>query len=96
MGSSHVEFAFHPAATGFAHFSSAVPIGQQRLQSVSEQIAKTSPNAVLIVVSNPLDAMVYTAWKASDFPTHRIVGQAGCLDIARFRTFIAMELGCSV
>ena len=66
------------------------------VKSVSEQIAKTSPNAVLIVVSNPLDAMVYTAWKASDFPTHRIVGQAGCLDIARFRTFIAMELGCSV
>jgi malate dehydrogenase len=40
--------------------------------------------------------MVYTAWKASGFPTQRIVGQAGCLDVARFRTFIAMELGCSV
>ncbi|MCH7703209.1 MAG: malate dehydrogenase [Planctomycetes bacterium] len=66
------------------------------VKSVSQQIARTSPNAVLIVVSNPLDAMVYTAWKVSDFPTNRIVGQAGCLDIARFRTFIAMELGCSV
>ncbi len=64
--------------------------------SVSQQIAKTSPNAVLIVVSNPLDAMVYTAWKKSDFPTNRVVGQAGCLDIARFRAFIAMELECSV
>ncbi len=64
--------------------------------SVTEQIAKTSPNAVLIVVSNPLDAMVYTAWKKSGFPTNHVVGQAGCLDIARFRAFIAMELDCSV
>jgi malate dehydrogenase len=64
--------------------------------SVSEQIAKTSPNAVVIVVSNPLDAMVYTAWKKTGFPTNRIVGQAGCLDIARYRCFIAMELNCSV
>ncbi len=64
--------------------------------SVTEQIARTSPNAILIVVSNPLDAMVYTAWKKSRFPTQRVVGQAGCLDIARYRTFIAMELNCSV
>jgi malate dehydrogenase len=64
--------------------------------SVSEKIAKVAPEAVLIVVSNPLDAMVYTTWKKTDFPTNRVVGQAGCLDIARFRTFIAMELGCSV
>ena len=64
--------------------------------SVAEQAAKVAPQAVLIVVSNPLDAMVYTAWKKSGFPTHRVVGQAGCLDIARYRTFIAMELGCSV
>ncbi len=63
---------------------------------VSTQIAKVAPNAVLIVVSNPLDAMVYTAWKKTGFPTNRVVGQAGCLDIARYRTFIAMELGCSV
>ncbi|MCH7527176.1 MAG: malate dehydrogenase [Planctomycetes bacterium] len=64
--------------------------------SVSEQIAKTSPDAVLIVVSNPLDAMVYTAWKKTGFPAQRVVGQAGCLDIARYRTFIGMELDCSV
>jgi len=64
--------------------------------SVSEKIAEVAPDSILIVVSNPLDAMVYTAWKKSGFPTHRVVGQAGCLDIARFRTFIAMELGCSV
>ncbi len=64
--------------------------------SVAEKIAGVAPDAVLIVVSNPLDAMVYTAWKKSGFPTSRVVGQAGCLDIARYRTFIAMELGCSV
>ena len=64
--------------------------------SVSEQIARVAPEAVLLVVSNPLDAMVYTAWKKTNFPTNRVVGQAGCLDIARFRTFIAMELNCSV
>ena len=64
--------------------------------SVSEQIAKVAPGAVLIIVSNPLDAMVYTAWKKTDFPTNRVIGQAGCLDIARYRTFIAMELGCSI
>ena len=66
------------------------------VKSVAESVAKHSPNAIMIVVSNPLDAMVYTAWKASKFPTHRILGQAGALDVARFRAFIAMELGCSV
>ena len=64
--------------------------------TVSERIARASPQAILIVVSNPLDAMVYTAWKKTGFPTQRVVGQAGCLDIARFRAFIALELGCSV
>lgn len=66
------------------------------VRGVTEQAAKYSPNAILIVVSNPLDAMVYTAWKASGFPTSRVMGQAGVLDTARYRTFIAMELGCSV
>jgi malate dehydrogenase len=66
------------------------------VREVAENVAKHSPNAVMIVVSNPLDAMVYTAWKASGFPTNRILGQAGCLDVARFRAFLAMELGCSV
>ena len=59
-------------------------------------MAKHSPNAVLIVVSNPLDAMVYVAWKASGFPTKRVIGQAGVLDTARFRSFLAAEVGCSV
>lgn len=66
------------------------------VKSVAEQVAEYAPEAVMIVVSNPLDAMVYTAWKASGFPTHRILGQAGALDVARFRTFIAWEIGCSV
>jgi len=66
------------------------------VKSVAENVAKHSPNAVMIVVSNPLDAMVYVAWKASGFPTKRVIGQAGVLDVARYRTFIAMELGCSV
>ena len=64
--------------------------------AVSRQAAEASPDAVLIVVSNPLDAMVYVAWKTSGFPTERVVGQAGILDIARYRAFIAMELNCSV
>src|SRR5437763_5665716 len=66
------------------------------VKSVAESVARTSPNAVMLVVSNPLDAMVYVAWKASGFPTKRIIGQAGVLDTARYRSFLAMEIGCSV
>ena len=66
------------------------------VRSVSQQVAEHSPDAVVIVVANPLDAMVYTAWKSSGFPTNRIVGQAGCLDVARFRAFLAMRIGCSI
>jgi malate dehydrogenase len=66
------------------------------VRSVSEQIATHAPDSTIILVSNPLDAMVYTAWKTTGFATNRIVGQAGCLDVARFRTFIAGEIGCSV
>ena len=66
------------------------------VKSVTEQIAKHSPDAFLIIVSNPLDAMVYVAHKVSGFPTNRVVGMAGVLDAARFRTFIAMELNVSV
>jgi malate dehydrogenase len=66
------------------------------VKSVAENVAKYSPNAVMIVVSNPLDAMVYVAWKASGFPTKRIIGQAGVLDTARYRSFLAQEIGCSV
>ena len=66
------------------------------VRSVSEQIAAHAPGSIVIVVSNPLDAMVYTAWKVTGFPTNRIVGQAGCLDVGRFKTFIAQETGFSV
>ena len=66
------------------------------VRGVAEESAKASPNAVFIIVSNPLDAMVQTAWKATGLPTKQIVGQAGVLDTARYRAFIAMELGCSV
>jgi malate dehydrogenase len=66
------------------------------VKEVAQNIARTSPNAVMIIVSNPLDAMVYVAWKASGFPTKRIIGQAGVLDTARYRTFLAQEIGCSV
>lgn len=66
------------------------------VRTVSEEAVKQSPNAVYILVSNPLDAMVQTCWKATGLPTSQIVGQAGVLDTARYRTFLSMELGCSV
>lgn len=64
--------------------------------SVSEQIKQSSPDAIIIVVSNPLDAMVQRALKVTGFPPNRVLGQAGVLDTARYRTFLAMELGVSV
>jgi malate dehydrogenase len=64
--------------------------------SVAAEIKRTSPEAVLIVVSNPLDAMVQRAWQVSGFPTERVLGQAGVLDTARYRTFLAKELDVSV
>ncbi len=64
--------------------------------SVAEQIKQSSPNAVVIVVSNPLDAMVQRALQVTGFPSCRVIGQAGVLDTARYRTFLAMELGVSV
>ena len=66
------------------------------LKSVTEQAVAKSPRAILIVVSNPLDVMVYVALKVSGFDRHRVVGMAGVLDTARFRSFIAMELNVSV
>ncbi len=66
------------------------------VKSCTEQACKYSPDAVLIVVSNPLDAMAYVAKKISGFPKNRVFGMAGVLDTARFRAFLAMELDCSV
>ena len=64
--------------------------------SVAEQIKTTSPEAILIVVSNPLDAMVQRVLAVSGFPSRRVLGQAGVLDTARYRTFLSIELGVSV
>lgn len=64
--------------------------------SVAAEIAKTSPDAVMILVSNPLDAMAQRALEVTGFPKERVVGQAGVLDTARFAAFIAEELGVSV
>jgi len=66
------------------------------IKSVTAQIVKYSPDAVLIIVSNPLDAMCHVALEASGFPKNRVIGMAGVLDSARFRAFIAMELDVSV
>src|SRR5687767_14750660 len=66
------------------------------VKQVSEQIKGTSPNAILIVVSNPLDVMSYVAMKVTGFPRERILGMAGVLDTARYRTFLAEALDISV
>jgi malate dehydrogenase len=66
------------------------------VKGVTEQVVRKSPNSIIIVVSNPLDAMVQTAYRVSRFPKERVMGMAGVLDSARFRTFIAMELNVSV
>ena len=64
--------------------------------SVAENVVKHSPDTVIVMLTNPLDIMTYHAWKVSGFPAERVVGQAGVLDSARFRTFISMELDVSV
>ncbi|RIK37472.1 MAG: malate dehydrogenase, partial [Chloroflexi bacterium] len=66
------------------------------VRSVTEQVVAQSPDCVIIVVANPLDAMCHVAYEASGFPKSRVIGMAGVLDSARFRTFIAMELSVSV
>lgn len=66
------------------------------VRAVVSAAAAVSPNAILIIVTNPLDAMCHVAMEASGFPRERVLGMAGVLDSARFRTFIAMELGVSV
>jgi malate dehydrogenase len=66
------------------------------VKSVSEQIARTSPNAIIIVVSNPLDVMCYVAKKVTGFPRERVIGMAGVLDTGRYRAFLAEALDVSV
>lgn len=66
------------------------------MDSVMEGITANCPDAMVLVVSNPLDVMTYRAWKKSGLPTNKVFGQAGVLDSIRFRAFIAMELGCAM
>ncbi len=66
------------------------------VQSVTEQVMEHSRDPIVIVVSNPLDAMVYMAKKTSNLPKNKIIGMAGVLDSARLRTFVSLELGCSL
>lgn len=66
------------------------------VRSVVTEAVRLSPNAVFLVVTNPVDVMTYVAWHTSGLPPHRVIGQAGVLDSTRFRTFIAQELGVSV
>jgi malate dehydrogenase len=66
------------------------------VKSVAEQVKATSPNAIIIVVSNPLDVMCYVAMKASGFPRERVIGMAGVLDTARYRSFLAEAIDVSV
>ncbi|MFH1711047.1 MAG: malate dehydrogenase [Nanoarchaeota archaeon] len=73
-----------------------VKVNSKIVASVVKEVVKHSPNSILILVSNPLDAMVYTAFKISGFPKERVVGMAGTLDSTRFRYFVAAELGVSV
>jgi malate dehydrogenase len=66
------------------------------MKAVTEQVVKYSPNAIIVPVANPLDAMCQAVYRLSGFPRERVIGMAGVLDSARMRTFIAMELNCSV
>jgi malate dehydrogenase len=66
------------------------------VKGVTEKVVQHSPNSILVLVTNPLDAMCWTAYQTSKFPKHRVIGMAGVLDTARFRTFIAAELNVSV
>ena len=73
-----------------------VKVNADIVKSVVGQVVEKSPDAILIVVSNPLDVMTYVTYKVSKFPRERVIGMAGVLDTSRMRTFIAMELNVSV
>jgi len=85
-----------PVTGKFPSRDDLVKTNQKIVGEVARQVAIYSPDAVIIVVSNPLDAMCHVALQESGFPSHRVIGQAGALDTARYKTFIAMELGVSV
>lgn len=73
-----------------------VQTNQKIMKSVAQEIVKHSPNAFIVVLTNPVDAMTYTVFKETGFPKNRVIGQSGVLDTARFRTFISQELNLSV
>ncbi|HSJ37528.1 MAG TPA: malate dehydrogenase [Planococcus sp. (in: firmicutes)] len=73
-----------------------VQTNQKIMKSVTAEIVNYSPNSTILVLTNPVDAMTYTVYKASGFPKERVIGQSGVLDSARFRTFVAQELNLSV
>jgi malate dehydrogenase len=73
-----------------------VQTNQKVMKSVTQEVVKYSPNSIIVVLTNPVDAMTYTVFKESGFPKNRVIGQSGVLDTARFRTFVAQELNLSV
>lgn len=85
-----------PVTGQFPSRDQLVKTNQEIVGEVTRNVAKHSPNAVIIVVSNPLDAMCHVVYEESKFPASRVIGQAGALDTARYKTFIAQELGVSI
>jgi malate dehydrogenase len=85
-----------PVTGKFPSRDELVKINQDVVGPIAEQLVRYSPNSIIIVVTNPLDAMCHVVKDISGFPRERIIGQAGMLDTARYKTFIAMELGVSV
>jgi malate dehydrogenase len=85
-----------PVTGKFPSRDELVKINQDVVGPITEKLAKFSPNSIMIVVTNPLDAMCHVVKEVSGFPRERVIGQAGALDTARYKAFIAMELGVSV
>lgn len=85
-----------PVTGKFPSRDELVKTNQNIVGEVTRQVVKYSPNCVIIVVSNPLDAMCHVVLRESGFPSERVIGQAGSLDTARYKTFIAQELGVSI
>ena len=73
-----------------------VATNEKIMRSVTKEVVKYSPDCIIIVLTNPVDAMTYAVYKESGFPKERVIGQSGVLDTARFRTFVAQELNLSV
>lgn len=85
-----------PVTGEFPSRDELVKTNQKIVGEVAKQVAQYSPNAIIIIVSNPLDAMCHVALEESGFDSKRVIGQAGSLDTARYKTFLSMELGVSV